>query len=116
MKKKNKIAYVNEIDLIDIILAMWEKRLTILIFILIFTILGYVYASLQPKLYQTSITLRPLPTIQFKDSGILADEKIKFYEFNEILSEEFIINFQSLDNLVNFVEQNKKLDLFKAYL
>lgn len=120
MKKKNKIAYVNEIDLMDIILAMWEKRLTILIFILIFTILGYVYASLQPKLYQTSITLRPPSTIQFKDSGMLADEKIKFYEktksFNGILSEEFIINFQSLDNLINFVEQNKKLDLFKAYL
>ena len=108
MKRNKQTIPDDEIDLREIILTLWKEKYLILIITLVFTIGGYVYGTLQPKVYQTTISLFHAPANVFKKYELF----IPASNFNQ----KFKLNLSSLDNLVNFVEQNKKIDEFKSYL
>jgi len=137
MNKNNRYLAEDEIDLREITISLWKKKFFILITTLIFTIAGYIYGTLQPKVYQSTFTIRDAPEILFekyKSLNVVRESKVQkeYYEkkqeyldmfitsnSNSIASnfnQEFKLNLISIDNLINFVEQNKKLDEFKSYL
>ena len=66
MNPNNQTIHDDEIDLREIILTLWKEKYLILIITLVFTVAGYIYGNLQPKVYQTTITLRDAPTLIFK--------------------------------------------------
>jgi LPS O-antigen subunit length determinant protein (WzzB/FepE family) len=137
MNKNNRYLAEDEIDLREITISLWKKKFFILITTLIFTIAGYIYSTLQHKVYQSTFTIRDAPEILFekyKSLNVVRESKVQkeYYEkkqeyldmfitsnSNSIASnfnQEFKLNLISIDNLINFVEQNKKLDEFKSYL
>ena len=113
MNTTNRTYADDQIDLKEIVLTLWKEKFIILIITLIFTVAGYIYGTLQPKIYQVTITLRDVPEGIFeKYKNLIGKEKLSSTEFNN----EFKINLASLNNLLSFVKQNKKLDEFKSYL
>lgn len=111
MNPNNQTIPDDEIDLKKIILTLWKEKYLILIITLVFTVAGFIYGILQlkqPKVYQSTIILRDVPKGQFGKYTIFLSDS----NFNQ----EFKLNLISLNNLVNFVEQNKKIDEFKSYL
>ncbi len=59
--------------------------------------------------------MRDIPGFEFvKYERFILEEEHFFTE--STLNQEFRLILMSLDNLVNFVEQNKKIDEFKSYL
>ena len=125
MNPDNQTIPDDEIDLRELILRLWKEKYLILIFTLVFTVTGYIYGILQPKVYQTTITLRDAPASTFKkyESFIILNQQptTKQQQQQQIsiasnFNEDFKLYLTSLDTLVNFVEQNKKIDEFKSYL
>ena len=109
----------DDIDLREIILTLWKEKYLILIITLVFTAAGYIYGTLQPKVYQTTITLRNAPVLMFKkyESFLSAfSSQQQQITVSSSYNQNLKLNLISLDNLVNFVEQNKKIDEFKSYL
>lgn len=51
MNLNNQTISDDEIDLIEIILTLWKEKYLILIITLFFTVAGYIYGTLQPKVY-----------------------------------------------------------------
>lgn len=122
MNLNNKTFNNDEIDLKEIILTLWEKKITILIITLFFTGAGYLYGIFQPKYYEVNVTVRNAPDVLFEGFyKFQFDRQDKSEQQREksivsLFNEEFRLNFMSLDNLSSFVEQNKKIDEFKSYL
>lgn len=116
--RRNHQAFPNvKIDLQEIILTLWKEKFLIIMITLTFTVAGYIYDKYSPqtKFYQTTITLREAPENLFVSilfSSIKQPEIFNASNFNK----EFKLEFNSSDNLRNFVEQNKKLDEFRSYL
>ncbi len=48
MKRNSRILQDDEIDLREIIKALWNEKILILSISLIFVVVGYVYGALQP--------------------------------------------------------------------
>jgi LPS O-antigen subunit length determinant protein (WzzB/FepE family) len=106
----------DEIDLREIILTLWKEKYLILIITLVFTVAGYTYGTLQPKVYQATITLRDAPVSIFKNYESLIPLQQEQQNIASSYNQEFKLNLSRLDNLLNFVEQNKKIDEFKSFL
>ena len=117
MNTKHQRFADDEIDLKKIFLIFWKEKFIILIITLIFTVTGYIYGTLQPKVYQITITLRNPPVALFEKyrQFIKQLEQQQRTSIVTDFNEEFKLNLMSHDNLSNFVEQNKKLDEFKSY-
>ena len=66
------------------------------------------------------ITLRDAPVFIFKkyDSFISTQQQQQQQQISlaSNFNQDLKLNLSSIDNLVNFVEQNKKIDEFKSYL
>ena len=125
MNPNNQTIPDDEIDLKEIILTLWREKYLILIITLVFTVTGYIYSTLQPKVYQTTITLSDAPVSIFKkyESLISLQQQQLFLQqpqqqisLASNFNQDFKLNLSSLGNLVKFVEQNKKIDEFKSYL
>jgi LPS O-antigen subunit length determinant protein (WzzB/FepE family) len=127
MKSKNQTLYDDQIDLREIILTLWKEKFLIFIITLIFTVAGFIYGTLQPKFYKTTITLRLAPAVLFeKYRAFIAIQQQPQQQQQQPQQQQtsiastfnanFELNLLSLDSLTNFVEQNKKLDEFKSYL
>ena len=126
--QKSKTLSDEEIDLKKIILNLWKEKFLLIIIILIFSITGYIYGAIKPKVYQLKVTTRDIPTLSFAkfevSLEILNDQYSnsdiknikKKIDLPLIFEKEFNQNLLSLDNMVNFFEQNKKIDKFKSYL
>ena len=113
----------DEIDLREIILKLWKEKYLILIITLVFTVAGYIYGTLKPKAYQATITLREAPVSIFKkyERFFSSQQQPPPPPLPQIslalnYNQNFMSNLLSLDNLVKFVDQNKKIDEFKSYL
>jgi LPS O-antigen subunit length determinant protein (WzzB/FepE family) len=123
MKSKNQTLSDDEIDLKEIILTLWKEKFLILIITLIFTVAGFIYGTLKPKVFETLITLRLAPEVLFeKYRPFIAIQQQQQQQQQQQISiasnfnKMFKLNLLSFDSLTNFVEQNKKLDEFKSYL
>ena len=116
MKQTKKIILNNnEIDLNELIRQLWKQKIIILFTCLFFLAAGYLYGTLQPKIYKTVITLRLADPSSFKNYDILLKRQQGqgfFMEFNE----EVKLKLLSLDTLIQFVENNNKISNFKNHL
>lgn len=124
-KPKKKTYSDYEIDLREFILILWKKKILVFLITLVFTLTGYIYTHLTPKYYQTTITVRDAQIEQFSEyiSIIYSNQKyfsqfyyIKEQTFLSSFKERFKSNLLKSDNLLDFAEQNEKLDEFKSYL
>jgi LPS O-antigen subunit length determinant protein (WzzB/FepE family) len=115
MRQNSRNIQDDEIDLSEIIKTLWNEKILILSISLIFMVIGYVYGSLQPKIYKTEIILREAPSSLFEayrpffstqqQQGIAR-------EFNDQVK----LNLSSLDTLVQFAEETNTINDFKNYL
>jgi hypothetical protein len=118
MKHDQKILQDDEIDLREIIKTLWNEKILILSISFIFIVIGYVYGALQPKIYKTEITIRNVSSSLFEayhpffSTEQQQQQKGIAGEFND----NFKLNLSSLDTLVQFVENNNKINNFKNYL
>jgi LPS O-antigen subunit length determinant protein (WzzB/FepE family) len=120
MKRNLSIPQDYEIDLREIIKKIWNEKILILSISLFFIVAGYVYGSLQTKIYKIEITLRDarpnlfetyrffLPQLFFTSEQSQPQQGIA-KPFND----EFKLNLLSYDNLIQFVEKNNKINDFK---
>lgn len=112
MKKNNFYLSDNEIDLGNLIKSMWRDKIIVLSISIICGFFGYVYSVSQPKMYKAEIVLRNAPSSLF--------EAYRTFLISESISQQFNDEFRSLllslDNLVQFVENNNKIDDLKNNL
>jgi LPS O-antigen subunit length determinant protein (WzzB/FepE family) len=117
--KKNNSYLDDEIDLSEIIKTLWNEKILILSISLFFMVVGYVYGSLQPKIYKTEITIREAPSSLFEAyRPYLSKEQQQQQqqgfakEFNDMVK----LDLSSLDTLIQFFENNNKINSFKTDL
>jgi len=119
MNPNNKTIIDNEIDLKEIVLTLWKEKYLIIIFTLTFAVAGYIYGTLKPTVYQSTISLRDAPSSIFNKSDLFISQTQQSTEKISVAlnyTNEFKLNLITLDNLIKFFEQNKELDEFKSYL
>jgi LPS O-antigen subunit length determinant protein (WzzB/FepE family) len=123
MKKNNSYITDDEIDLGDLLRALWREKILILSISIICGLLGYLYASFKTEEFKTEIKLKNPPFQLFESYSDLVElnpNKINNNINNNIPAGQFISDFKlkllSLDNLESFVEESRDLDNFKAYL
>ena len=115
MKKSNLIRQDDEIDILELLRKIWKDKIFIIFISLLFTTIGYVYSTLEPKKQKISILVRETPFF-------LLDEYRQIFEKNTNFnfSKEFNNEFANLlflpDNLSHFVEQDDKNEKLKFYL
>jgi hypothetical protein len=112
MKKNNIYLVDNEIDLRKTIKILWKEKILILSISLIFTVLGYVYSTFQPKIYKTTITIRDIPLYLLEPYEGLTTKSQLAIRFND----EFKLNLLSIDTLAQFLEEDDKMYDFKNHL
>lgn len=125
MNVNNQTTLDNEINLREIILTLWKEKYLILIITLTFSVAGYIYGTLQPKVYQASITLRDAPELLFekyRPFTSIQEEHHQQQQQKQIsvsasnFNKEFKFNLLSADVLKDYVELNKNLKEFKLFL
>lgn len=118
MNSNNQSIADNEIDLREVILTLWKEKFFILIITLIFTVAGYIHGTLHSKVYENTITLRDAPAALFEKYSPFLQQQQQQQQISIAtnFNNEFKLNLMSLDYLILFIEQNKKLDEFKSYL
>jgi LPS O-antigen subunit length determinant protein (WzzB/FepE family) len=101
----------DEINLLEIILYLWKQKFLILSFSLTFLIAGFIYGTLQPKIYKTNVTLHNVPkTLFFKYNLYLQGDLEKIFD------NDLRLNLLSFDNLMEFVEKNNNINKLKSTL
>jgi LPS O-antigen subunit length determinant protein (WzzB/FepE family) len=130
MKKNNFYLSDNEIDLSDLIKLMWRDKIIVLSISIICGFFGYVYSVSQPKMYKAEIVLRNAPSSLFEayrtfliveplQSQSQSQSQLQLQSSEGIskhFNDEFKTLLLSLDNLVQFVENNNKIDDLKNNL
>jgi LPS O-antigen subunit length determinant protein (WzzB/FepE family) len=112
MKKNNIYLADNEIDLRKIIKILLKEKILILSISLIFTVLGYVYSTFQPKIYKTLITIRDIPPYLLEPYDSLTTKSQLAIRFNDA----FKLNLLSIDTLAQFLEEDDKMYDFRNHL
>jgi LPS O-antigen subunit length determinant protein (WzzB/FepE family) len=112
MKKNNIYLVDNEIDLWKIIKILCKEKILILSISLIFTVLGYVYSTFQPKIYKTTIVIRDIPPYLLEPYDILTTKSQLAIRFNDA----FKSNLLSIDTLAQFIEDDNKMYDFRNHL
>ena len=111
MNVKKSSVNEDEIDLIEIILAIWDAKYLIVTLSLLFAIFGYVigflYEKSQPNVYQIKLNTREAPSALF-----VKYETYNIQDYNRLFKQ----NFLSLDNLAMFSEQYDNIVELKSYL
>jgi LPS O-antigen subunit length determinant protein (WzzB/FepE family) len=118
MKKNNFYLFDNEIDLGNLIKSIWREKIIVLSISIICSLFGYVYSVSQPKMYKVEIVLRDVPSFIFETYRSFTEteqSQSQGYLGNNF-NDEFKLNLLSLDNLVEFAENNNKINDFKNNL
>ena len=131
--KNTLIAHSDIVELRELVLIIWKARFAILITNLIFLLAGYFYGTIQPKVYQTTVTFRISPDYLFKQyhevlhifqlesNFYITNKKIVISNDNKEnistkFSKKFITNLLSMSNLLAFLDQNEEFNDFKLHL
>lgn len=101
----------DEINFLEIILYLWKQKFLILSFSLTFLIAGFIYGTLQPKIYKTNVTLHNAPETSFLKYNLYLQGDLK-----KIFDDDLRLNLLSFDNLIEFVEKNKNINKLKSTL
>jgi LPS O-antigen subunit length determinant protein (WzzB/FepE family) len=120
MKRNSRILQDDEIDLSEIIKALWNEKILILSISLFFMVVGYVYGALQPKIYKTEITIREAPSSLFEAYSPFFSTQQQQQQQQQGITREFNdqvkLSLSSLDTLVQFVEETNTINDFKNHL
>lgn len=112
---KKKIYLDEEINLREIIKVLWSEKILIFFISLIFMVTGYIYGTLQTKIFKTEIIISDAPSYFFEPYRIyigFGQEQDLSKNFNE----NFRLNLLSIDTLAAFVEKNNTINDFKNHL
>jgi LPS O-antigen subunit length determinant protein (WzzB/FepE family) len=124
MKKNNAYLADDEINLEDLIKSLWREKIIILSISIICGLLGYFYGLSKPQELKTEIILKN-PPAQIFEPYILFNinnnnNNDNNNNNNNNIAGQFIsdfkLNFLSLDNVQNFIEESREFDNFKGYL
>ena len=114
MKIKKKISEDYEINIIEFVKTLWEKKFYVLIITLSFTVAFYTYSANENKLYQTKI-ITSINQLNFKNNLFFL-EKAALKDYGKIFTISFNQKLLSFDNLIKFAKQYDQLDEFTSYL
>lgn len=116
--RNNTINKAEEIDLKEVLLDLWKSKFFFLIITSMFMAIGFLYSFSQPKLYQSTITVREAHDEIFYiyDKIFNKDKNKNTKSYADEFNKDFQLNLLSLDNLEAFIKQNKKLDTLNSYL
>jgi LPS O-antigen subunit length determinant protein (WzzB/FepE family) len=116
MRRISKIHEEDEIDLVETLKVLWNEKILILSIALFFMIVGYVYASFfNNKIYKSTVIINDVPKYLFKKYEYSLPSLTQ-EDLSKIYNNEFKLNLISVDNLVEFTEQNNEIAEFKFYL
>jgi LPS O-antigen subunit length determinant protein (WzzB/FepE family) len=124
MKRNLSILQDHEIDLREIIKKFWNEKILILCISLFFMVAGYVYGSLQTKIYKTEIILRDAapnlfeayrPFINLPQPFFTMEQSQPQQGIAKPFNDELKLNLSSYDTLLKFVEKNNKINDFKNH-
>jgi capsular polysaccharide biosynthesis protein len=119
---KQTILNNNEIDLDELIRQLWKQKIIIFFISLFFSAAGYLYGTLQPKIYKTQIILREADSFLFSNYDNHLNKKQQQQQQQQQqgiakqFNDEIRLNLLSFDTLVKFVENNNKISDFKNHL
>jgi len=123
MKKNKSYLAEDEINLGDIIILLWRKKILTLFISIICGLVGYFYASFQSQEFEANITLRNPPAQLFEPYSRAFNNKTdKPDAFDNsggaisLFNSNFNSLLLSLDNLQIFTDQSTEFDNFKGYL
>jgi LPS O-antigen subunit length determinant protein (WzzB/FepE family) len=116
MKRNSLLTQDDEIDLLEFIRELWKEKILIISVSLLFMAIGYVYGTLQPKIYKEKILLREAPSYLFEVRPFVVKLNSYMLSLAKDFNNEFKINLSSSEILDRFVEQNNKIDEFKINL
>jgi LPS O-antigen subunit length determinant protein (WzzB/FepE family) len=121
MKRNNRTKQDINIDLLEVYSELLKNKFLIILASLLFMIIGYVYALLQPKIYKVTILIREAPTYlfdaySFYSPGTAKAGLSKGALISENYNNEFMLLLSLPDTFGRFIEQNNKIDEFKLYL
>ena len=120
MEKKSS-SINDEIDVPYFFKIIKKSKILIIFVSIIFTLLGYLYQTYQPRELQLQFKIRPAPMAFFsKHLSEYEDNISSNNDFQRIFYDQynngFISNLLSSGNLEEFVSQNTKIDNFKNFL
>ena len=127
MKLNKKMSVDEVVDLRELFVKLWEKKILIFFMSLVFMAISFIYWTLQPKIYKTTIVIREAPQSLFEEYRSVLNFSMPniFFNHNETnqnldiekqFNNEFKLQLLSMDSLVEFVEQNTELEYLKSYL
>jgi len=121
MKKSSTYLVDDEIDLRELIKKLWKEKILILSISIICGLLGYFYALLKPQEFKSEITLKNPPVQIFEPYNLFNNNfnNNNNNNNNNIVGQfisDFKLNFLSLNNVENFLEESREFDNFKGYL
>jgi LPS O-antigen subunit length determinant protein (WzzB/FepE family) len=122
MEKKSSLIK-DEIDFPYFFKIIKKSKILIIFVSIIFTLLGYLYQTYQPRELQLQVKIASAPItlfskyLKFGHEGYLLNgdndlSKMLYDQYNNRL----IFNILSLDHLEKFVSEDKKIDNFKNFL
>ena len=114
--RNNTINKAEEIDLKEVLLILWKSKFFFLIITSMFMAIGFLYSFSQPKLYQSTITVREAHDEIFYIYDKIFNKDKNKESYADKFNKDFQLNLLSLDNLEAFIKQNKKLDTLNSYL
>jgi hypothetical protein len=106
MKKYTKFQQNEDINLVEIFKTIWSEKILIISFSFIFMITGYVYGTLQTKIYKAEVIFAPLSFSFLEKTPI---------DVNRI-NDKFVHNLSSVFSIIKFVESNDKISDLKSDL
>ena len=126
MKKNNPYITEDEINLGDLVRTLWREKILILFISIICGLAGYLYASFQPQEFRTEIILKNPPiqifepynirTLDLNDNNKNKNNNNNNNNIDGQFISDFKLNFLSIDNVQNFIEESREFDNFKGYL
>lgn len=120
MSSKRQMTSNDEIDLRKVILTLRKEKKLLILITLIFIVVSCFYWLQKPKLYQASFTIEKVPEslfIEYEENTFIKKSlRKKSKSLHEIFNRDLQFYLKSKNNLINFLEQNRKSDEYKSYI
>lgn len=119
--KKKNIEKISEEDLLILIKYIYQKKIIIFFSIVILTIGGYFYGTIQKKYYISIVKIKDIPNVYLDKylhfilsvpNNNAAENKFLLHNYNKV----FNLNLLSHDNFIEFLDSYKDIDSYKADL
>ena len=111
MKNKNYNQSADEIDLIETIFTVWEKKFSVILIILISFLIGVSYIKLSPNIYEGSIVIKPSEDKGF-ENFLMLNENIRsaLVVDQKGIIKKFTNEFMDYQELIAILKKNKNIE------